>query len=291
MPPPATAEEFLDLVCKSGLVTEKRLNEEVAQLDSSGAWPVEPAQLADVLIRDGLLTHFQAEQLLQGKWRRFTIGKYRVLERLGSGSRGSVYLCEHTLRHLRVAIKVLPTAKAEDPSSLERFYREARAMACLDHPNIVRAYDIDQDEKLHFLVMEHVDGSSLQEIINKTGPMDVLRACHYLRQSALGLQHVHETGGLVHREMEPGNILLDRNGVVKVIDFGLARFCNDDDKVLTRKYDGPVLGNADYLAPEQAIDSHTVDGRADVYSLGAKFYFCLTGQTPFAEGTVAQKLI
>ncbi len=242
-------------------------------------------------MRDGLLTTFQAEQFLQGKWRRFTIGKYKVLERLGSGGMGSVYLCEHKLMRRRVAVKVLPSAKAEDTSSLERFYREARAVAALDHPNIVRAYDIDQDDKLHFLVMEHVDGCSLQEIIKKTGPMDVLRACHYIRQAALGLQHAHETAGLVHRDIKPGNILVDRNGIVKILDMGLARFFHDEDDMLTKKFEENVLGTADYLAPEQALDSHSVDIRADIYSLGATFYFCLTGRTPFAEGTVAQKLI
>src|SRR5437868_9731865 len=243
------------------------------------------------MVGDGLLTQFQAEQFLLGKWRRFTIGKYKVLEKLGAGGMGSVYLCEHKLMRRRVAVKVLPTAKAEDASSLERFYREARAVAAMDHPNIVRAYDIDQDDKLHFLVMEHVDGASLQEIIKRSGPMDVLRACHYVRQSALGLQHAHEAAGLVHRDIKPGNILVDRNGVVKVLDMGLARFFHDEDDLLTQKYDENVLGTADYLAPEQALDSHGVDIRADIYSLGATFYYCLTGKTPFSDGTVAQKLI
>jgi serine/threonine protein kinase len=205
---------------------------------------------------------------------------------------GSVYLCEHKLMRRRVAVKVLPTAKAEDPASLERFYREARAVAALDHPNIVRAYDIDQDEKLHFLVMEYVDGASLQEIVKKTGrPLDVARAAHYMRQAALGLQHAHETAGLVHRDIKPGNILVDRTGGVKILDMGLARFFHDEEDILTRKYDENILGTADYLAPEQALDSHTVDIRADIYSLGATFYFCLTGRPPFNEGTVAQKLI
>src|ERR671931_1561127 len=102
---------------------------------------------------------------------------------------GQVFLCEHKLMRRRVAVKVLPTAKAADSSSLDRFYREARAVAALDHPNIVRAYDIDQDEKLHFLVMEFVDGSSLQEMVKKTGPMDPIRAAHYIYQSAHGLHH------------------------------------------------------------------------------------------------------
>src|SRR5437899_4516856 len=121
---------------------------------------------------------------------------------------GSVYLCEHMLMRRRVAVKVLPASKAEDTASLERFYREARAVAALDHPNIVRAYDIDQDDKLHFLVMEHVDGSSLQEMVKRTGPMDAIRAAHYIRQAALGLQHAHEAAGIVHRDIKPGNVLV-----------------------------------------------------------------------------------
>src|SRR5947208_6013795 len=291
MAAPATVDEYLDLVRKSGLLDEKRLDAYLDKLRASGPLPAEPGMVARFLIRDGLLTHFQANQILDGKWRRFTIGKYKVLEQLGSGGMGSVYLCEHKLMRRRVAVKVLPTAKAEDPAALERFYREARAVAALDHPNIVRAYDIDQDKDLHFLVMEHVDGSNLQEIIKKSGPMDVLRAAHYIRQAALGLQHAHDAAALVHRDIKPGNILVDRNGIVKVLDMGLARFFNDEEDLLTKKYDENVLGTADYLAPEQALDSHSVDIRADVYSLGATCYFILTGSTPFTEGTVAQKLI
>ncbi len=291
MPAPTTTDEFLDLVRKSGVVEEKRLSAYLAKLRAAGPLPPEPGKFAGLLVRDGILTHFQAEQVAQGKWRRFTIGKYKVLERLGAGGMGSVYLCEHKLMRRRVAVKVLPTAKADDPSSLERFYREARAVAALDHPNIVRAYDIDQDDKLHFLVMEYVDGASLQEIIKKVGPMSVVRVAHYMYQSAMGLQHAHESAGLVHRDIKPGNILVDRTGVVKILDMGLARFFHDEEDILTKKYDENVLGTADYLAPEQALDSHGVDIRADIYSLGATFYFCLTGRTPFTEGTVAQKLI
>src|SRR5947208_1234761 len=235
MAAPATVDEYLDLVRKSGLLDEKRLDAYLEKLRAAGPLPAEPGMMARFLIRDGLLTDFQAKQVLQGKWRRFTIGKYKVLESLGSGGMGSVYLCEHKLMRRWVAVKVLPAAKADDPSSLERFWREARAVAALDHPNIVRAYDVDQDEKLHFLV--------------------------------------------------------DRVGAVKVLDMGLARFFNDEEDILTKKYDENVLGTADYLAPEQALDSHGVDIRADIYSLGATFYFCLTGRTPFHEGSVAQKLI
>src|ERR1700686_4013012 len=143
---PVNMNEFLDLVRKSGVVDEKRLDAHVQKLQSGNLLPAEPSKVAGVLIRDGFLTHFQAENILLGKWRRFTIGKYKVLEKIGSGGMGQVYLCEHKLMRRRVAVKVLPTAKAADDAARERFYREARAVAALDHPNIVRAYDIDQDD-------------------------------------------------------------------------------------------------------------------------------------------------
>lgn len=287
---PASTSEFLDLLNKSGVADQKKLEGYLLRQQSSGVAPTDPKMLAALLVRDGYLTQFQAEQLLAGKWKRFSIGKYKVLERLGSGGMGSVFLCEHKLMRRRVAVKVLPTAKAADQAALDRFYREARAVAALDHPNIVHAYDIDQDENLHFLVMEYVDGASLQEIIKRAGPIDVLRSCHYMKQSALGLEHAH-ISGLVHRDIKPANILIDRTGQVKILDMGLARFFNDEEDILTRKYDENVLGTADYLAPEQAVDSHVVDIRADIYGLGATFYFILTGKTPFGEGTIAQKLM
>jgi serine/threonine protein kinase len=289
MAAPANTEEFLDLVRKSGVTEEKRLDPWLQKTRSNGL-PAKASEAAGLLVRDGILTTFQAEQILQGKWRRFTIGKYKVLEKLGSGGMGSVYLCEHKLMRRRVAVKVLPTAKAADESSLQRFYREARAVAALDHPHIVHAYDIDNDDNLHFLVMEYVDGASFQELVKKIGPIDIIRACHYIRAAALGLEHASQAG-LIHRDIKPGNILVDRTGVVKILDMGLARFFNDEDDVLTKKFDENVLGTADYLAPEQAQDSHTVDIRADIYSLGATFYYLLTGRTIFGEGTVAQKLM
>ena len=257
-----------------------------------GAYPDRPKKLGAALVRDGLLTPFQVAQFLQGKWRGFWIsGKYKLLDHLGVGGMGSVFLCEHRSMRRRVAIKVLPVAHAKDPVALERFYREARAAAALDHPNIVRAHDIDHDGKYHFLVLEYVEGASLQEIVKRGGPMDVTRAAHYVRQAALGLHHAH-LAGLVHRDVKPANLLLDRQGVVKVLDMGLARFFHDEDDGLTKQHDErQILGTADYLAPEQAINSHTVDMRADIYSLGATFYFLLAGRPPFGDGTVAQKLV
>jgi serine/threonine protein kinase len=295
MPAPTTVAELLDLIQKSGVVEAPRLAAYAEQLRGTNALPAEPNKLAELLIRDGLLTYFQSEQILQGKWKRFTIGKYKVLERLGSGGMGQVYLCEHIRMRSKVAVKILPTAKAKDPSSLGRFQREAKAAGSLDHPNLVRAFDIDTQESgsdlLHYLVMEYVDGASLQEIVKRSGPLDPLRACHYIYHTAQGLQYAYEIAELVHRDVKPGNIMVDRQGGVKLLDMGLARFFNDADDNLTRKYEENVLGTADYLSPEQVNDSHEVDIRADIYSLGATFYFLLTGKPPFPDGTVAQKLI
>ncbi|MCS7021969.1 MAG: serine/threonine protein kinase [Gemmataceae bacterium] len=295
MPPPTNVAEFLDLLRRSQLVAETRLDAVLQRHRQNGTLPQQIDPLANLLIREGLLTYFQARQLKLGRYKRFTIaGKYKLLELIGVGGMGAVYLCEHVLMHRLVALKVLPLEKLTDPSHEERFYREARAVAALDHPNIVRAYDIDRYEQLHFLVMEYVDGTSLQEIVSRyvleKRWFDPIRAAHYIAQAALGLQHGHELG-MVHRDIKPGNLLLDRHGVIKVLDMGLARFFNKQQDCVTEKYDDKcVLGTADYLAPEQAV-SNIVDIRADIYALGCTFYFLLTGQSPFPEGTVAAKLV
>ncbi len=290
MPAPATVSEFLDLLRKSDLVTADRL-EPVLREVPSATKAAKPEQLAQHLIRQGALTQFQARQLLQGRWRRFLIGgKYKLLELLGTGGMGAVYLCEHIFMRRLVALKVLPRDKLEDVAMRERFYREARAGAALNHQNIVRAYDIDQFEQMHFLVMEHVDGTSLQEIVDRFGPLAIPRAVDYMLQASAGLQHAHEAG-MVHRDIKPGNLLLSRVGVIKILDMGLARFFDQQDDKITEKYDErTVLGTADYLSPEQGLQSK-VDIRADLYSLGATFYFVLTGRTLFPQGSIAEKLL
>jgi serine/threonine protein kinase len=291
MPGPASIEAFLELGYKSGLLEPKAVEEYRQCAPKGEPSPKTPGQLAQAMVRDGILTGFQADSLLAGKWRGFLINnKYRLLQKVGSGGMGSVYLCEHIHMRRRIALKVLPLSMARDPEALERFYREARAVAALDHPNIVRAHDIDHEDDLHFLVMEYIDGSNMFDIIRRHGPMAVSRAAHYIRQAAMGLQHAHEAG-LVHRDIKPGNLLLDRNGVVKILDLGLARFFNEEEENLSRDPEiGNVLGTADYLAPEQVADSR-VDIRADIYSLGVTFYYLLSGKSPFQEGTVSQKLI
>jgi eukaryotic-like serine/threonine-protein kinase len=163
-------------------------------------------------------------------------------------------------------------------------------VARLDHPNIVRAHDIDHDGKLHFIVLEFVDGCNLHDFIRKNGTLSAERAANYIRQAALGLQHAHEAG-LVHRDIKPGNLLIDRQGVVKILDMGLARFFHEDSAAFIKEYElGFIIGTGDYIAPEQIVDSR-VDIRADIYSLGGTMYYLLTGKSPFQEGTNAQKII
>lgn len=290
-----TPESFLNVVKQSNLVTGDVLKRLITDMQSKGAAIDNSRSIADRLVEQNLLTRWQADKLLQGKHKGFFLGKYRLLRLLGKGGMSSVYLAEHVLMRRQCAIKVLPTKRVNDTSYLGRFHREAQAVASLDHPNIIKAYDVDKemekDTEIHFLVMEFVDGLSLQELVQQDGPADFQTAAEYMRQSASGLAHAHEAG-MVHRDIKPGNLLIDANGVVKLLDMGLARFFNDsDEESLTVAHDEKVLGTADYLAPEQALDSHSVDARADIYSLGCTFYFLLTGHPPFTEGTLAQRLM
>src|SRR4051794_5346357 len=201
MPVPTTIDGFLELALKSGLLEQEKVQSFRLNWTQAGNHPQSPKELADAFIREGALTHFQAEKLMAGRWRGFLIsGKYRLLERLGAGGMGAVYLCEHIHMGRKVALKILPVQQAEDPASRARFYREARAVARLDHPHIVRAHDIDQDGNLHFIVLEFVDGCNLHDFIRQNGTLSPERAAHYIRQAALGLQHAHEAG-LVHRDI------------------------------------------------------------------------------------------
>ena len=288
---PTSVEELVQLIRKSGMIDETKLSGYLQRRQFTRGLPTDVRDFADEMIRDGVMTYFQSEQFLLGKWRGFTIGKYKLLERVGVGGMGQVFLCEHMFMKKRVAIKVLPPAKAEQPAALGRFYREARAAGSLAHPNIVRTHDIDQDGNLHFIVMDYVDGPNLLDVVKKFGPMDIGRAVSYTRQAAIALDFAFRNK-IIHRDIKPGNILVDRKGVAQILDLGLARFINDHADQLTVKYDDKiVLGTADYVAPEQVANSHSVDIRADIYALGATFYFMLAGHPPFPTGTVSQKLL
>jgi hypothetical protein len=226
--------------------------------------------------------------------------RYRVLGVLGSGGMGVVYKAVQRHTDRVVALKVIRPKVHGRPDFVERFRREARAVARLQHPNIVLAYDADEAGGLHFLVMEYVEGTGLDRVLRQRGPLPVREACEYARQAALGLQHAHERG-MVHRDVKPANLLLTLPGpapagdgpfgTVKIVDFGLAHLAALDGGPATAVSSAPVLGTLDYVAPEQARDPAGVDIRADVYSLGCTLYHLLTGQPPFPGGTPLQKLL
>ncbi|MBN2021827.1 MAG: serine/threonine protein kinase [Pirellulales bacterium] len=285
-------DAFLDLVVASQLVDRQRLDQAMADLNrQNGGEPVtNAARVAVHLVDVGLLTQWQADKLLEGRHKGFFLGKYKLLDHLGTGGMSSVYLAEHQLMQRRVAIKVLPKARVDDSSYLERFHREAQAAAALDDRNIVRAYDVDNDDNLHYLVMEYVEGSDLQVLVKRNGPLPYHVAADYIRQAAIGLAHAH-AAGLIHRDVKPANLLVDRDNTVKLLDLGLAKFSDEDKASLTVAYDENVLGTADYLAPEQALDSHGVDARADIYSLGCSLFYLLTGHPPYPDGTLPQRIM
>jgi serine/threonine protein kinase len=286
-----TPEELIALIRKSEVVSADKFREYLLRRQPPPGIPADASQFADEMVRDGLLTFFQAEQLLLGKWSGFTLGRYKLLERVGVGGMGQVFLCEHLHLGTRVALKILPPAKAEQPAALGRFYREARAASSIDHPNVVRTHDIGHDAGFHFIVMDYVRGPNLLNVVKHFGPMDLGRATSYVRQVAEGLDHAFR-GGIIHRDVKPGNILIDRDGHARLLDLGLARFYQDHTDPLTITYDDKiVLGTADYIAPEQVANSHAVDIRADIYALGATLYFLLAGHPPFPTGTVSQKLL
>ncbi|MDB5384511.1 MAG: Serine/threonine protein kinaserelated protein, partial [Planctomycetaceae bacterium] len=270
-----SADSFLSSVRQSGLVDDSQLKKFWQGFEQSGKDLQATEIIASGMVDSQILTRWQVDKLLQGKHKGFFLGKYKLLSLLGSGGMSAVYLAEHTLMKRRVAIKVLPQSRIEDTSYLDRFHREAQAVATLDHPNIMRAYDVDQENKVHFLVMEYIDGQSLLEIVNQRGPLGYVEAAEIMRQSAEGLDHAHARG-MIHRDIKPGNILVDRKGVVKILDMGLAMFFDptgkdDEQASLTIQHDERVLGTADYLSPEQALNSHNVDIRTDIYSLGCTF--------------------
>jgi serine/threonine protein kinase len=284
------SEKLIDLVKRSDLVTPKKLDaflERSAQVP--GGMPAEQEKVAEMLVADGLLTRWQADKLLAGKHRGFRLGKYKLLGQIGKGGMSHVYLAEHVLMERRVAIKVLPRQRVKDRSYLSRFQLEARAAARLDDVNIVRVFDIDNEGDTHYIVMEYVEGRDLHQTVSQNGPLPFVTAVRYVAQVATGLQHAHEMG-LVHRDIKPANCLLDQHGTVKLLDMGLAKL-NDDETSLTLANDENVLGTADYLAPEQALNSHAADARADIYSLGCTLYFLLVGRPPFPDGTISERLL
>jgi len=296
------AADLLNLLRAHRLLEADRL-EQIARV--SGRYS-DPRALAKDLIQRGWLTAFQVNKLLQGKGKDLVLGQYVLLERLGQGGMGEVFKARHCSLDRIVALKVIRRDLTSKPEAVRRFHREIQSVAKLSHPNIVMAFDANQVGEIHYLAMEFVEGTDLGRLVKAKGPMKLREACDAIRQGAMGLQHAFERG-LVHRDIKPTNLLrATQGGLVKLLDMGLARLQEadaDEDSSVNpiananahaaslQTQAGRILGTPDYIAPEQARNSHTVDIRADLYSLGCTFYYVLLGWPPFPGGSSIEKLV
>lgn len=222
--------------------------------------------------------------------------RYEIVGLIGRGGMGDVYKATHRKMERTVALKVINRGLVRKPKVVDRFHREVKAAAQLSHPNIVTAFDADQADDFHFMVMEYVDGVDLSQTVKDRGALSVAEACEYIRQAAIGLQHAHEQG-MVHRDIKPHNLMVTADGTVKVLDFGLASLApeavSDTESGEVRSdltAAGAIMGTPDFISPEQAEDARQADIRSDIYSLGATLYFLLSGRVPFADGSVMHKL-
>lgn len=284
---PTTTSEFLELIRNSGIYNAESY---AAQVPASSELPETPEAAAAELVKRNVISRFQSQLMLQGKYKGFRLGSYVIREVLGRGGMGAVYLAEHQDLRRKVAIKVLVSGKdADQKLTLDRFLREARAAAALDHPNIVRIHDVARHGETPYLVMEYVDGENLQHKLDRDGAMPYPDAVECIAQAAAGLQHAHEKG-FVHRDIKPANLIKDSTGTIKILDMGLARsFEKTEDKLTEIMDKGAIVGTADFISPEQALNN-PVDIRADIYSLGATFFALVSGKPPF-DGNTTQKLL
>lgn len=260
------------------------------------------------LIQKGWLSVYQVNQLLTGNGKELAIGPYLVLDKLGQGGLSQVLKARHRETDSLVAIKMIKPEVFASPEGRTQFLQEVEAMARLDHPNVVQFCDADQHEDTFYFAMEYVEGTDLGKVVRLCGALPVPEACDYVRQSALGLQHAYERN-LIHRDIKPVNLFLtyvsEHEGpgarptikarpLIKILDWGLASLRSPKGSPGAATLDlieHSVVGTADYLSPEQARNANAVDIRGDIYSLGCSFYFLLTGQAPFPEGSLMQKIL
>jgi len=218
------------------------------------------------------------------------LGHFTILNRIRAGGMGSVF-CAHDDRLDRtVALKVLPPTQARDPLAIQRFQNEAQAAAQLDHENVARVFYIGEEQGLYFIAFEFVTGANLRELIEQHGQLDLRHAVNYTLQIASALLHT-SAQGIIHRDIKPSNIIITPSGRAKLVDLGLARKELKDGDEADLTLAGTTLGTFDYISPEQARDPRTADIRSDIYSLGCTLYHMLTGEPPYPEGTVLQKLL
>jgi serine/threonine-protein kinase len=260
--------------CWEAIVPEKRVPDQIDR------------RLARQAVQSGQLTLWQAQQLMTGRSTGFKIDRYILLELIGQGGMGRVYLARDSRLNRRVALKILSPERVNNPRAVARFQREARVGAQLQHENLVRIYDEGEANGKCYLVMEYIEGKTIGAIIAENGRIDPATAARLTRQVALGLEHAQQKG-MIHRDVNPYNILVTHEGVAKLTDLGLAIDLSEEIQV-TR--DGATVGTFDYVSPEQARHSRNVDTRSDIYSLGCTLYHMLSGQVPFPSSSLPEKL-
>jgi serine/threonine-protein kinase len=284
-------EEFVKTLSDSEILSPEELH---AALEGIGdaAGVADSRTLATRLIETSRLTTFQAEAILDGRLLQLRIGNYAILSPLGTGGMGTVYKAKHRRMNRVVAIKILSRETAGKSDRTQRFQREVETIAQLSHPNIVMAYDAGEADDGLYLVMEYVDGCDLGSEVALSGPLAVADAVDCVIQGARGLAYAHDRG-IVHRDVKPANLLRDAAGGVKVADLGLAHLSNPDMSTVNGSLTlaGSILGTADYIAPEQALDSADVDHRVDIYSLGCTLFFLLTGRPMYSARSLTALLL
>lgn len=250
--------------------------------------------LGDFLEQIGLITAYQAGELRNQRIADLVMDNYLILDRLGEGGMGTVFRARHKRMRRIVAIKVLNPEIQENADHLQRFQREIETLARLNHQGVIQAYDADFGPSGFFLVLEFVEGSDLDGIVRKHGPLPVGEAIDAMIQSAKALQYVHDQG-MVHRDIKPQNLMRNRQGNIKVADLGLVRLneaesAEDQNKQgLTQQF--TIAGTLEFMAPEQAENTSGVDNRADIYSLGCSLYYILAGKNVYTGKSVMDKLM
>jgi serine/threonine protein kinase len=278
--------DLLPVIRSSGIISEKQLAEIKSKV-LRGDYPTDSVALAECLVRDEILSSYQAKRFLSNRPHGLIVGRYIILDRIGSGSMGRVYKAHHPMMDRVVALKIIAPEIASNERAVARFQREMRLVGRLDHPNVVRAFDADQFHRILYIVMEYVPGYSLGERLKK-GPIPALEMVEYAAQAALGLAHAHEQG-IVHRDIKPSNILRNREGRIKILDLGLGVLMEADSAATFATADGIAVGTVDYMSPEQAC-GRDVDGRSDVYGLGCAMYHLMTGRLPFPGSSPIERL-
>ena len=278
--------DLLPIIRNSGVLNPRQfadLKDKILR----GEYPLDTASLAERLIRDKVLTQYQLNRFLRNKAYGLVVGRYVILDRIGSGSMGRVYKAHHQMMDRVVALKIIAPEIVSNDRVIARFQREMKLVGRLDHPNVVRAYDADQLNQILYIVMEYVPGKSLGQRLKK-GRIPPLEMIDYAAQAAFGLAHAHEQG-IVHRDIKPSNLLLMDDGRIKVLDLGLGVLMEADSQSTFATADGIAVGTVDYMSPEQACGKD-VDGRSDLFSLGCAMYHLISGRLPFPGDSPIDRL-